>query len=53
MNPVGVWKEVGDCWNKKFDNIYIAGSESSEIWNGYMEGAILSAERVVKEILSE
>lgn len=31
-------------------NIHWAGTETSERWNGYMEGAIRSGERVSKEI---
>jgi monoamine oxidase len=52
LNPVGVWQKVGAVWNKKIGEIYLAGTETSEIWNGYMEGAILSGEKIANEILS-
>jgi monoamine oxidase len=32
-------------------NIHFAGTETSPVWNGYMEGAVLSGERVAREIL--
>lgn len=32
-------------------NIHFAGTETSAVWNGYMEGAVLSGERVAREIL--
>jgi monoamine oxidase len=33
-------------------NIHFAGTETSEVWNGYMEGAIRSGEREAAHILS-
>ncbi len=51
LNPVGVWKEAGAVWNSKVGEIYLAGTETSEVWNGYMEGAILSGERAVREAI--
>jgi monoamine oxidase len=32
-------------------DIHFAGTETSPVWNGYMEGAILSGERVAREVL--
>ena len=32
-------------------DIHFAGTETSPKWNGYMEGAILSGERVAREVL--
>ncbi|MEX2420860.1 MAG: FAD-dependent oxidoreductase, partial [Actinomycetota bacterium] len=33
-------------------SIHWAGAETSPVWNGYMDGAIRSGERVAKEILA-
>lgn len=32
-------------------DIHFAGTETSPVWNGYMEGAVLSGERVAREVL--
>jgi len=32
-------------------NIHWAGTETAERWTGYMEGAVLAAERAAQEIL--
>jgi monoamine oxidase len=33
--------------------IHWAGSETSDIWNGYMDGAVRSGRRAADEILAE
>ncbi|KAN0043187.1 hypothetical protein ACTA71_010827 [Dictyostelium dimigraforme] len=38
-------------YEKSFGNIHWAGSETSSKWNGHMEGAIISSNRVVSEII--
>jgi monoamine oxidase len=48
----GAWTSLGEALAKPFGNIHWAGTETSPIWNGYIEGAIRSGERVVKEILA-
>lgn len=51
------YKEILSCYRdefqKPFGNIYWAGTETANEWMGYMEGAIESAERVVKQIQSK
>jgi monoamine oxidase len=32
-------------------DIHFAGTETSPVWNGYMEGAVLSGERAAREVL--
>jgi monoamine oxidase len=32
--------------------IHWAGTETSEVWNGYMDGAIRSGERAAREVLT-
>ncbi|GAB4471708.1 MAG: flavin monoamine oxidase family protein [Thermoflexibacter sp.] len=48
----GAWTSLGEALAKPFKNIHWAGTETSPIWNGYIEGAIRSGERVVQEVLS-
>jgi monoamine oxidase len=33
------------------DSIHWAGSETSEVWPGYMDGAVRSGERAASEVL--
>lgn len=33
------------------DKIYFAGTETSIIWSGYMDGAIAAGERAAREVL--
>ena len=39
----GVWEPVG--------RIHWAGTETAEVWNGYMDGAVRSGERAAREVL--
>lgn len=50
--PPGVWTNYGKALSERVGRIHWAGTETSDIWNGYIEGAIRSGERVVKEILA-
>lgn len=50
--PPGVWTAYGEALAKPVDKIHWAGTETSPIWNGYIDGAIRSGERVAKEVLS-
>lgn len=52
LMPTGVWTSVGKALRKPVGNIHWAGTETSDIWNGYIDGAIRSGERVAKEILT-
>ena len=47
----GVWTAFGKHLKKPVGRIHWAGAETSEKWNGYMEGAVLSGIRVAKEIV--
>lgn len=47
----GMWTSVGPCLREPVGRIHWAGTETSDIWNGYIEGAIRSGERVVGEVL--
>jgi monoamine oxidase len=49
--PPGVWTSLGFGLRKACGRIYWAGTETAEIWNGYMDGAISSGERAAREVL--
>jgi monoamine oxidase len=50
--PPGTWTAYGEALSKPVGKIHWAGTETSTVWNGYIEGAIHSGERVAKEILA-
>jgi monoamine oxidase len=50
MGP-GVMTEYGKALREPIGNIHWAGTETSDVWCGYMDGAIRSGERVAREIL--
>jgi monoamine oxidase len=47
----GVWTGYGEALRKPVGLIHWAGTETSEVWNGYMDGAIRSGERAAREVL--
>ena len=49
--PPGAWTSVGHALHQPVGNIHWAGTETSDIWNGYIEGAVRSGKRVAREIL--
>jgi monoamine oxidase len=51
MGP-GVWTRYGDTLAQSIDQIHWAGSETSQVWNGYMDGAVRSGQRAATEIHS-
>jgi len=46
----GVWTQYGDLIREPEGLIHWAGSETSAVWNGYMDGAVRSGERVAAEL---
>eukprot|EP01119_Soliformovum_irregulare_P001138 TRINITY_DN10858_c0_g1_i1.p1 TRINITY_DN10858_c0_g1~~TRINITY_DN10858_c0_g1_i1.p1 ORF type:complete len:512 (-),score=125.30 TRINITY_DN10858_c0_g1_i1:48-1583(-) len=48
--PPGVLTSVGSALRQPVGRIHFAGTETARLWNGYMEGALESAERVFDEI---
>ncbi len=48
--PQGVWTTCGPALKRPIGKIHWAGTETSAVWNGKMEGALLSAETVVRLI---
>lgn len=50
--PPGVWTQYGPVLREPVGSIHWAGTETSPVWNGYMEGAIRSGERAAREVLA-
>jgi monoamine oxidase len=49
----GTLTEVGPALREPIGRIHWAGTETSEFWNGYMEGAIRAGRRAAGEALAE
>lgn len=47
----GFWTSVGQALRQPVGRIHWAGTETSDIWNGYIDGAVRSGERVAAEII--
>jgi monoamine oxidase len=47
----GVFSKYGDYIAKPIGNLHWAGTETSKLFKGFMEGAVLSGERVAREII--
>ncbi|MDG4860743.1 FAD-dependent oxidoreductase [Streptomyces sp. T-3] len=50
--PPGVLTQYGPELRRPVGGIHWAGTETSTYWNGYMDGAVRSGERVAKEVLA-
>jgi monoamine oxidase len=49
----GTWTMYGHALRAPVGAIHWAGAETATEWNGYMEGAVRSADRVAAEVLGE
>lgn len=49
--PPNVLSRYGASLRKSFGGLHFAGTETSEFWTGYMDGAIRSGSRAAREIL--
>jgi monoamine oxidase len=49
--PPGVLLDYGEAIRPPVGRIHWAGTETSTYWNGYMDGAVRSGERVARELL--
>jgi monoamine oxidase len=47
----GVWTGFGPALREPVGRVHWAGTECSPVWNGYMEGAVLSGEATAREVL--
>ena len=48
--PPGVWSDFGEALRAPVGRIHWAGTETSEVFNGYMDGAVRSGERAAREV---
>jgi monoamine oxidase len=48
--PPGVWSDFGAALRAPVGRLHWAGTETSEIFNGYMDGAVRSGERAAAEV---
>lgn len=51
--PPGAWLDFGRALVAPVGRIHWAGTETSPIWNGYMDGAVRSGERAAAEVLAQ
>jgi monoamine oxidase len=51
--PPGVLLDFGTALRAPAGRIHWAGTETSDFWVGYMDGAVRSGERAAKEVLAE
>ncbi len=49
--PPGVWTGFGPAMRAPIGPLHWAGTESSDHWSGYMDGAVRSGERAAREVL--
>ncbi|CAF1040430.1 unnamed protein product [Brachionus calyciflorus] len=47
----GVMKDYSRATREPFINVHFGGTESATVWQGYMDGAVESGERVANEVL--
>lgn len=47
----GTLTRMGHVLKKPFGNIHFVGTETADVWRGYMEGAVRSGERGAEEVL--
>ena len=50
--PPGVLSDFGTAIREPVGRIHWAGTETATFWNGYMDGAVSSGERVAKEVVA-
>jgi monoamine oxidase len=53
FTPPGVLTDYGPWIRKPFGRVHWAGAETSDYWNGYMDGAVRSGERAAREVLAK
>jgi monoamine oxidase len=47
----GVWTQYGEAMAEPVGRIHWAGTETAQVWNGYMDGAVRSGKRAATEVL--
>jgi monoamine oxidase len=51
LYPTGAWTNFQNELPKPTGSIYWAGTETSDVWFGYIEGAVRAGERAAQEVL--
>jgi monoamine oxidase len=51
--PPGVMHPYGTALRERVGNLFIAGTEASPKWSGYMEGAVIAGQEAARQILDE
>jgi monoamine oxidase len=51
--PPGVWSDFGPALREPVGRLHWAGTETAEVFNGYMDGAVRSGERAAAEVAAE
>jgi monoamine oxidase len=51
--PPGVWSDFGGALREPVGRLHWAGTETSEVFVGYMDGAVRSGERAASEVARE
>jgi monoamine oxidase len=51
--PPGVWSDFGAALRAPIGRLHWAGTETAEVFNGYMDGAVRSGERAAREVGAE
>ncbi len=51
--PPGVWSDFGSALRAPVGRVHWAGTETAEVFNGYMDGAVRSGERAAAEVAHE
>ena len=49
----GTLVDFGSALRTPVGRIHWAGTETSDYWNGYMDGAVRSGERAAREVLAQ
>ena len=49
--PPGVLSDYGPWIRRPFKRVHWAGTETSDYWNGYMDGAVRAGQRAAREVL--
>jgi len=52
FTPPGVLLRYGEALRRPVGPIHWSGTETATVWNGYMDGAVQSGERVAREVLA-
>ncbi len=49
--PTGAWTNFRDSLARPVGSIHWAGTETSDVWYGYIEGAVRAGERAAREVI--